>query len=178
MHDVRTAEREDAVALPAIEDEDLARWSAATVLITAPTPRRVATLARRIHEGGMRTQSPFVHLSAGDLPVDSEALGEYCASILDAAAGGSVLINDVEEMPAVVQETLMDLLARLESARQPSTAVRLISGTTVSLFDRVAARTFSERLFYRLNFIHLTTGDRPSGSRAPENLPGSDKHPD
>lgn len=77
---------------------------------------------------------------------------------VDAAAGGSVLVSAVEEMPSAVQDALIDLLAALESARRPSAAVRLISGTTVSLFDRVAAGTFSERLFYRLNIIHLVAG--------------------
>jgi DNA-binding NtrC family response regulator len=37
--------------------------------------------------------------------------------------------------------------------------VRLIFGTTVSLLDRVTAGTFSDRLFYRLNVIHLTARD-------------------
>ena len=59
---------------------------------------------------------------------------------------------------AAAPEALIDLLAGLESARVPSAAVRLISGTTVSLLDRVAAGTFSERLFYRLNTIHLAAG--------------------
>jgi transcriptional regulator of acetoin/glycerol metabolism len=44
--------------------------------------------------------------------------------------------------------------------------VRLISGTTTSLLDRVAAGTFSERLFYRLNIIHLLAGDSRTLSRA------------
>lgn len=58
-----------------------------------------------------------------------------------------MLISDIEEMPPVVQEALIELLAGLEAARSPSAAVRLISGTTVSLLDQVAAGTFSERLF-------------------------------
>ena len=52
----------------------------------------------------------------------------------------------------------IDLLGGLQSARMSSAAARLISGTTVSLLDRVAAGTFSERLFYRLNIIHLVAG--------------------
>jgi DNA-binding NtrC family response regulator len=64
-------------------------------------------------------------------------------------------------MPAAVQEALIDLLAGLESTRRPSAAVRLISGTTVSLLDRVAAGTFSERLFYQLNIIHVIAATGP-----------------
>jgi DNA-binding NtrC family response regulator len=57
------------------------------------------------------------------------------------------------------QEAFIDLLTELESARRPSATARLISGTTVSLLDRVSAGTFSERLFYRLNIIHLRVGN-------------------
>ena len=130
-------------------------------LITASTPQAVETLARRIHESGPRAQFPFVMTSAGDLPVGAQALREDCVGFLDAAAGGTVLMSAVEEMSSAVQDALIDLLAALESARRPSAAVRLISGTTVSLLDRVAAGTFSERLFYRLNIIHLMAGDGP-----------------
>jgi DNA-binding NtrC family response regulator len=74
---------------------------------------------------------------------------------LDAAAGGSILIHDVEEMSPTVQRVLVDVLAELEFARASSAAVRLMTGATVSLLDCVVAGTFSDRLFYRLNTIHL-----------------------
>ena len=147
-----------ALALLALEDAKLASQSPARLLITAATPQAVETLARRIHDSGPRAPFPFVRISAGDLPVGAQALREKCGGFLDAAAGGTVLISAVEEMAPAVQEALIDLLAALEAARKPSAAVRLVSGTTVSLFDRVAAGTFSERLFYRLNIIHLVAG--------------------
>jgi DNA-binding NtrC family response regulator len=159
MHYVGTAERVDALALLAIENEELANQSPARLLITAPTQQGVETLARRIHGAGPRARFPFVQRSAGELPVGPELLNEYCARFLDAAAGGSVLVSAVEEMPATVQDALIDLLGGLESARMPFAPARLILGTTVSLLDRVAAGTFSERLFYRLNIIHLMVGN-------------------
>jgi DNA-binding NtrC family response regulator len=65
-------------------------------------------------------------------------------------------------MPSVVQDVLIEWLAELEDARDVSAAVRVMSGTTVSLLDRVVTGTFAERLFYRLNIIHLLPpGDRP-----------------
>jgi DNA-binding NtrC family response regulator len=72
-----------------------------------------------------------------------------------------VLVSAVEKMPAIVQHALIGLLDRLEFTRRPSAAVRLISGTTVSLLERVAAGTLSEQLFYRLNIIHLIACDGP-----------------
>jgi DNA-binding NtrC family response regulator len=159
MHNLRVAERVDAVALHAVEDEELATASSAKLLITAPTEQAVETLARRIHGAGARAQFPFVQTGAVALPVGSERLKEYCARLLDSAAGGTLLVSAVEEMPATVQDAMIDLLGGLESARVLSAMARLISGTTVSLRDRVAAGTFSERLFYRLNIIHLTVGN-------------------
>jgi two-component system response regulator PilR (NtrC family) len=152
-------DREDhALALVAIEDVNVASRSPARLLITASTPQAVETLARRIHGIGPRAQFPFVMTCAGELPIGAQALRDDCARLLDAAAGGSLLVSAVDEMPSTAQDALIDLLAALESARRPSAAVRLISGTTVSLLDRVAAGTFSERLFYRLNIIHLVAG--------------------
>ena len=145
----------DPLAWLAVEDVNLASRSPARLLITASTHDAVETLARHIHGSGPRAQFPFVVTTAGELPVGAQALSDGCARFLDAAAGGSVLVRAVEEMPAAVQEGLIDLMAGLESARKTSAAVRLISGTTVSLLDRVAAGTFSERLFYRLSIIHL-----------------------
>ena len=152
-------QEDDALALLAVEDVSLASRSPARLLITASTHQAVETLARHIHGSGPRAQFPFVMTTAGELPVEAQALRDGCAGFLDEAAGGSVLVSAVEEMPAVVQKGLIDLLARLESAREKSAAVRLISGTTVSLLHRVAAGTFSERLFYRLSTIHLMAGD-------------------
>ena len=120
-------------------------------------------MARRVHFAGVRAELPFVHTWACDLPIEEEALRGQCCSLLDAAAGGSLLIADIQEMPPVVQDVLVEVLAGLELSRRPAAPVRLISGTTESLLDRVAAGTFSERLFYRLNIIHLIVGD---GSRA------------
>jgi transcriptional regulator of acetoin/glycerol metabolism len=145
-------------ALLPVEDVNVASRSPARLLITASTPQAVETLARRIHGIGPRTQFPFVMTWAGELPTDAQALRHDCARLLDAAVGGSVLVSAVEEMPSAAQDAWIDLLAALESARRPSAAVRLISGTTVSLLERVAAGAFSERLFYRLNIIHLVAG--------------------
>lgn len=153
----RTASEHDADAA----DEEVARRCTTRLLISASTELKVEALARRIHEGGARAHCPFLHLWAADFPAEPQALREYCSSFLDGAAEGSLLIDAVEEMPRAVQDTLIETLAELEIARSPSDAVRLISGTTVSLLGRIAAGTFSDQLFYRLNIIHLMAVDGP-----------------
>jgi hypothetical protein len=81
MHHLGTADRGDAVAVLAVEDEDAANRSSSRLLITAATQPGVATLARRIHAACPRTQFPFVHTWAGGLPVGPELLKEYCAPL-------------------------------------------------------------------------------------------------
>jgi DNA-binding NtrC family response regulator len=167
MHRVGADESHSALAFAADEDEDVASRSAARLLITASTQEDVEGLARRIHGAGRRAELPFVDTWACDLPMEAKALREHYFGFLDAAAGGSMLIRDVEDMPPIVQESLLELLDGLEFAGHPSFAVRLISGTTVSLLDRVTAGTFSDRLFYRLNVIHLMVGGHPDGATPP-----------
>ena len=84
-----------------------------------------------------------------------------CSALLDAARGGTLLVSDIENMPPLVQERLIELLNELESARAPAALVRFVAGTTVSLLDRMAGGTFSEQLFYRLNTLHLVERDGP-----------------
>jgi DNA-binding NtrC family response regulator len=156
---LRFASEQFARATTQAADEDVASRSSERLLITASTPHEVETVARRVHAGGPRARFPFVHIGASECPVEREVLQEYWTTVLAAAAGGSILISAVEEMPPAVQDALVEWLALLEFARRPSADVRLISGTTVSLLDRVAAGAFSDRLFYRLNLIHVRVGD-------------------
>ena len=137
------------------DDERLAAQSASSLLVTAATSACVTALARRVHGLSDRETFPFVIERAAVLPQESGELKTFCARLLHASAGGSLLLSDVEEMPRRVQERVIELLARLSLDRPPAAAVRLMAGTTVSLFDRVAAGTFSEDLFYRLNVIHI-----------------------
>jgi DNA-binding NtrC family response regulator len=148
-----------------VEAEKIASRSSATLLITAFSPARVEELARRIHLASDRAGAPFVLLPTHALPIEPVALRERCSALLDAAIGGSLLMVDVEAMPVLVQEVFLDLVAELQAARARSAAVRLIAGTTVPLLERVTGGTFSERLFYRLNVIHIVaTADAASTS--------------
>ena len=93
----------------AVEDDPLAvRCAVTTCLITAGIAADVEAVARRIHAAGPRAAFPFVHVSADTLPTD--------ASLIDAARGGSLLVTNVEAMPAVVQESLIEMLAQLQGA--------------------------------------------------------------
>lgn len=146
--------------------EDLASRSTARLLITGVGSGAPEACARRVHGLSPRRQFPFVLAEAGDLPVDAGLLRAICARLLDDAAGGTIFVNDVDAMPAPVQDVFVELLCELESAREATAAIRLVSGTTVSLIACMAAGTFAERLFYRLNTIHLIPADDHAIDRA------------
>ena len=140
------------------DDEDIAARCAATILISAWAARDVERVARRIHAASARAASSFVQVPAGALPMEPGVLTETCARLAEAAAGGTLLFTDVEAMPAIVQDRIMETLAGVKGARNPLVSVRLMAGTTVSLADCIASGRFSERLFYRLNVIHIIAG--------------------
>lgn len=151
----------------AIEDVALAaRWARASILITADCAASVERLARRIHAASDRAAFPFVRAAAATLPIDAAVLTGRCADLLDTARGGSLLLTDVEQMPAFVQNRLVDTFDGLQAALEPACRVRLLAGTTTALYERIADGTFAERLFYRLNIIHLVAkngaGERDS----------------
>ena len=144
-----------ASSLGAIDDEELAIKSKAKLLITARVPGDAEALARRIHDFSRGVSVPFVVVAAVVLPIDLEMLRATFSRLLDAASGGTLFISDVDQMSATVQELLPEVFEELHRANPAWAQVRLVSGTSASLLDLVATGRFSERLFYRLNTIHL-----------------------
>jgi DNA-binding NtrC family response regulator len=157
----------DQQSRQAIEDEALAAGCNAPVLITAPSVAIVEEVARRVHRASVRTASPFLQVSAREFPVAPLWLRQFCADLVETGCGGSLLIHDLEHLPAVVQEQLMDLLDELQQPSQSlATPLRLFAGTTVALGDLLSSGGLSDRLFYRVNVLHLVLGTRASGRSA------------
>lgn len=142
----------------AVEDERLAASCSANVLISVTTRAAAEGIAQRIHQTSRRAGAPFVTVNAGVLSTDGNLLRAEWDRLFAAAGGGTVFVTDLETMPRTVQEQFMAVLDELASVhlRNP---FRLMAGTTVPLFDRVSAGTFSEQLFYRLNVLHLDGSD-------------------
>jgi DNA-binding NtrC family response regulator len=143
----------------AVGDEALAAMHPTiSVLVTAECAAGVEQLARQIHGASARAASPFTLVAAAGLSGDATMLTQTCRTLLDITDGGSLLITDVERMPAFAQSCVIETFAGLQSALDPACRMRLMAGTTTVLHDRIAAGTFSERLFYRLNTIHVVGG--------------------
>ena len=140
------------------EDEAMAARSDAPLLITADTRHDVERLARRIHQTGPRAMGPFVPIRVRAWPDTARTIRKRWSAVFEAACGGSVFLTGIEELSPAFQTVLVDLIDDRQRAQSPWTAARLISGTTVSLLDCVKAGAFSERLFYRLNVIHIVLG--------------------
>ena len=151
-----TAIVHETVPLPVVDDEHLAGRSSARLLISARRLGEAEARARRIHGSGRHGHGPFVCADAGDLPVDDRPLRLRCAHLLNSAAGGTLFIDAVHTMPASVQQVFIALMDELAPERDTPRAVRIITGTSVSLLECIAAGRFAEQLFYRLNIIHLT----------------------
>ena len=148
---------------PLLDDEKLASLSTVPLLLTAPTRTHVIRLAHRVHRNGLGVAAPFVETRANTLPTSTiDVLQQRCAALFCRAAGGSLVLMDVESMPSLVQEPMLVLLCEQQETRDAAKRVRLISGTTVPLFERVVAGTFSADLFYRLNVIHLVMAAPPA----------------
>lgn len=165
---------DDQRSRQAIEDEALAAGCNAPVLISASSAAAVAEVARRVHRASVRMASPFLQVSAREFPVAPLWLRQFCADLVETGCGGSLLIDDLEHLPAVVQEQLMDLLDELQQPTQGlATPLRLFAGTTAVLGDLVTRRALSDRLFYRLNVIHLVVGTQASEWSATRELRGA-----
>ena len=123
-------------------DVQCALTNTSPVLITAPAD--VATVvARRIHRDSLNRRGPFLTLDCG-----RAQMPEQLAMAFDTAApAGTIFLRDVDRLAPPLQELLFSRIVPL--------GVRVIAGTSVSLLHAAADGAFDERLFYRLNQIHL-----------------------
>lgn len=136
------------------EDERLAAHTWMPLLISAPCVNTVTAVARRIHSAGLGATAPFVRFPASELLDQPEQFASQWTLLMEAGHGGSILITDVDEMSRPAQALFIESLNQLAATRSTLPA-RLMTGTTVSLLDRIEAGQFLKELLYRLNTIHL-----------------------
>ncbi len=145
----------------------------ATVLVSGESGTGKELVARAIHELSPRTGKPLVRLACAALPetlLESELFGHEAGAFTGAAGkrqgrfetadGGSLLLDEVSETSPATQVKLLRVLQegefeRVGGSRTLSVDVRIIAATTRDLEEMVAARSFREDLFYRLNVIRL-----------------------
>jgi NtrC-family two-component system response regulator AlgB len=147
--------------------------SEAIVLLRGESGTGKGVLARAIHDHSGRAAGPFVTVHCPSLSAElleselfGHAKGAFTGAVSDtqgkvaAAAGGTLLLDEVGELPLAVQPRLLRLLQdktfeRVGEAQTRVADVRILAATNRELSAEVAAGRFREDLFYRLNVIEI-----------------------
>jgi len=145
-----------------------------TVLIKGESGSGKELVAQDIHLSSLRRSKPFVRVNCAAIPanlLESELFGFEKGAFTGAhqkkpgkfemAQGGTVLLNDIEEMELSVQPKLLQLLqdgsfSRLGGNTEVPVDVRVIVTTKNHLERSVTEGRFREDLFFRINVIHIT----------------------
>jgi two-component system, NtrC family, nitrogen regulation response regulator NtrX len=137
------------------------------VLITGPHGVGKEVAARLLHSWSPRADAPFISVSAARLSPERfeeelfgiEDGGQLTqAGMLERAHGGTVFIDEVADMPWTTQGKILRVLTdqsfmRVGGSRPVRVDVRFVSATARDLAEEIAAGTFREDLFYRLNVV-------------------------
>jgi len=155
---------------------DLARGVAATpttVLVTGESGTGKEVLAQHMHARSPRRNRTFVAVNCGAIPstlMESELFGHEKGAFsgadtrrigkFEAANGGTLLLDEIGELPLEMQAKLLRVLQegevdRLGGGRPIPVDVRLIATTNRDLKDMVRQGTFREDLYYRINVFPL-----------------------
>ena len=144
-----------------------------TVLVEGETGTGKELIARAIHNLSGRCGRPFIKLNCAAIPVDlleSELFGHEKGAFTGAIAQkigrfesahtGTLFLDEVGDIPAILQPKLLRVLQeqefeRLGSGRTHQVNVRLVAATNRNLLEMVARNEFRSDLYYRLNVFPI-----------------------
>jgi DNA-binding NtrC family response regulator len=152
---------------------ELVAPSTASVLITGASGTGKELVARTIHELSPRRPKPFVAINCAAIPetlIESEIFGhekgaftgalERRTGCFELAEGGTLLLDEIGEMPVATQAKLLRVLEdrklrRLGSKVETSVDVRVLAATNKVPEDAVAHGELRNDLYYRLNVFNI-----------------------
>jgi two-component system response regulator HydG len=147
--------------------------TSSTVLILGESGTGKELAARAIHQQSQRAKKPFVAVNCGAIPkelVESELFGHIRgaftgaqtsrAGLFETADGGTILLDEVGDLPLAAQVKLLRVLQEGEIKRvgadeTKTVDVRVLAATNIDLPGRIQAGTFRRDLYYRLNVIAI-----------------------
>ncbi len=143
--------------------------SESRVLIYGPTGSGKELVARKIHKNSSRSHEPFVIINAAllkETTYEKELFGEEHADgnisigALEKANRGTLLIDEVSEIPFETQANVLRVLIdqkfkRLNGTKSINVNIRLISSTSKNLSELVKLNKFREDLYHRLNVMPI-----------------------
>jgi two-component system response regulator PilR (NtrC family) len=145
----------------------------ANILILGESGTGKELVARAIHENSPRSKMPFNAINSGGIPenlLESELFGYMKGSftgayadkpgLLEMARGGTVFLDEIGELPPVLQVKLLRVVQektfrRIGGAEDIKVDVRIISATNQNLEEKIKKGEFREDLYYRLNVIPI-----------------------
>ena len=143
------------------------------VLVSGESGTGKEVIARTIHANGLNYDGPFIPLNCSALPrelIESELFGhvkgaftgavEDYEGLLRAAAGGTIFLDEISEMPLETQARLLRVLQDkrvrpVGSTREIPVQIRVIAATNIPPHEAVAHRKLRQDLFYRLSVIGI-----------------------
>jgi DNA-binding NtrC family response regulator len=152
---------------------DMAAPSTASVMITGETGSGKEIVARSIHMLSPRAERPFIAINCAAIPeslMESEIFGHEKGAFTGAAErrigcfelahGGTLLLDEIGEMPAQTQAKLLRVLEdhkirRLGSKVETPVDVRVLAATNKNPEQAVANGQLRQDLYFRLNVFHI-----------------------
>jgi DNA-binding NtrC family response regulator len=157
-----------------------------TLLITGESGTGKDVLSRWIHANSPRADLPLISVNCGALPenlFESEFFGyekgaftgaaKQKIGLIEAADGSTLFLDEMGEMPLIMQVKLLHFLEngvfrRVGSIRDIKINARVIAATNKNLPEEIANKNFRADLYYRLNVISF---EIPALRDRPEDIP-------
>ena len=164
----------------------LAENDTVDLLICGETGTGKEVVVHNIHDNSARRNKPLVKINCGAIPpnlLESELFGyekgaftgaaKTKKGLMELANGGTVFLDEIGEMPLVMQAKLLTFLEdrtfkRVGGLRDIEVNIRIAAATNRNLEEEVRKGSFREDLYYRLNVMQISI---PPLRERPEDVP-------